>query len=83
MVIYVYDANAILTAGLKDRTGTLLVTAYENIYQYLEKKGFKPQVHWLDNECPDGIKEYNINKDTTYQLVPPNIHHCNAAEHVH
>ena len=37
-------------------------------------------MHWFNNECPDGIKEYNNNKNTTYQMVPLHIHRCNAAE---
>ena len=42
MIIYVYDANAILTVGLKSRMAGELVRGYQSIYQYLQTKGYKP-----------------------------------------
>ena len=80
MIIYVYDANAILTVGLKSRMAGELVKGYQSIYQYLQTKGYKPQVHWLDNECPKEIKAFNTTNDTKYQLTPPHMHRINVTE---
>eukprot|EP00957_Ditylum_brightwellii_P028303 2138091-Ditylum_brightwellii.AAC.1 len=55
MVIYVYDANAILTIALKSRSEGELVRGYSSLYKYLQNKGYKSQIYWLNNECPKGI----------------------------
>ena len=57
-----------------------LVRGYQAIYQYLLQKGDKPQIHWLDNECPKEIKAFNTENDTTYQLTLPHMHQINAAK---
>eukprot|EP00957_Ditylum_brightwellii_P143060 10900296-Ditylum_brightwellii.AAC.1 len=50
------------------------------MYKYLQDRGYKPVTHWLDNEAPAGIKRYNVQNTTKYQLVPPNLNQTNAAE---
>eukprot|EP00957_Ditylum_brightwellii_P137626 10492151-Ditylum_brightwellii.AAC.1 len=50
------------------------------MYKYLQDRGCKPVTHWLDNEALAGIKGYNVQNTTKYQLVPPNLHRTNAAE---
>ena len=39
MVLYCYDANAILTEPLKNRTEAELSRAYKKLYEYLKAKG--------------------------------------------
>ena len=80
MVLYCYDANAILAEPIKNRSEGELLKAYDKMYTYLQDRGYKPVTHWLDNEAPAGIKRYNVQNSTKYQLVPPNLHHTNAAE---
>lgn len=80
MVMYDYDTNAILTEPLKNRTGGEILRGYQKLHRYMVVRGFKPQVHWLDNEASTALKEYNTMNDITYQLVPPHNHRRNAAE---
>jgi ABC-type antimicrobial peptide transport system ATPase subunit len=43
MVLYCYDANAILTEPLKNRTEAELSRAYKKMYEYLKAKGLNPK----------------------------------------
>eukprot|EP00957_Ditylum_brightwellii_P199624 15218256-Ditylum_brightwellii.AAC.1 len=43
MVLYVYNANDILTIGLKNRTEGELLQEYQLLYKYLQSKGYKLQ----------------------------------------
>jgi hypothetical protein len=80
MVLYDYDSNAVLTEPLKNRTGQELFRAYTTLHQYLCQRGFTPQVHWLDNEAAQNIKDYDKANHVDFQLVPPHSHRRNAAE---
>ena len=40
MVVYVYEANAILAEPLKNRTGAALLKTYNRIYSTLSTNGF-------------------------------------------
>ena len=80
MVMYDYDSNAILAKPLKNRTGTEILLAYTKLTSELTTKGFKPKVHWLDNEASQALKKYNNDQQIDYQLTPPHIHCRNAAE---
>ena len=46
----------------------------------LTRQGLKPQLHWLDNEASKALKNFIVQEQTQYQLTPPHIHRCNAAE---
>jgi hypothetical protein len=59
-----------------------MVTDYTKLYKYLCNHGLKPQLQKLDNEAPQGLKQFMTAHDVQYQLVPPHIHHQNAAEKV-
>jgi hypothetical protein len=80
LIMYDYDSNAILTEPIKSRNGGEILRAYKKLFEYLQPQGCKPRTHWLDNEASNALKEYNTQRDVTYQLVPPNMHRRNAAE---
>eukprot|EP00957_Ditylum_brightwellii_P175390 13351442-Ditylum_brightwellii.AAC.1 len=69
-----------LVEPIKNRSKGELLRAYDKMYKYPQDRGYKPYTHWLDNEAPAGIKWYNTQNITTYQLVPPNMHRTNAVE---
>ena len=43
-------------------------------------KVFCPRTHWLDNEAPTALKQFDTNNHVEYQLVPPHMHRRNSAE---
>ena len=79
-MLYDYDSNAILTEALKTRQGPKILKAYTKIIQYLQDRGFRPIVHWFDNEASNDMKTHNQTNHIEYQLVLPHMHQCNAAE---
>ena len=80
LIMYVYDANAILAEPIKSRTAEDILAAYTKLIQHISTRGFKPTTHWLDNEASDILKKYDQEQTITYQLAPPYTHRRNAAE---
>ena len=56
MIMYSYDANAILGEPMKSRTEDEILRAFSQLNSYLADRGFKPKWHRLDNECPKTLK---------------------------
>lgn len=80
MVIYLYDANAILAEPLKNRSAGEIVKTWNILNGKLEKAGVSPLIYIFDNEILKQFKQALYTKDIKYQLVPPHIHRANAAE---
>jgi hypothetical protein len=81
MIIYSYDSNAILLRPMKTKNAHELQSAYDNIYTYLQNRGFAPKFHRIDNEISNETKlilEQTFN--ATIEIVPPHCHRRNAAE---
>ena len=51
MVVYDYDSNSILAEPMKSRSGPEMRRAYQTIFEYLSKRGFRPKLQRLDNEA--------------------------------
>ena len=49
-------------------------------YEQLKAHGETPNIHILDNECSQDMKNMFKDEQVEYQLVPPHIHRRNAAE---
>ena len=80
MVLYDFDSNAILAEPMKNRSEREMVQVYTKLHTYLCRRGLKPRLQKLDNECPAGLKAFMADEDVTYQLVPPYDHRQNSAE---
>ena len=80
MIFYIYDANYIKGVPIKNRTHKEFLRAYQEVYDELTKKGFKPKLHKLDNEKSVEVLEFVKSQNVTYQLTPPEMHRTNPAE---
>ena len=80
LLMYVYDANAILAEPLNSRSRSHILEAYTRQAKHLTNKGYRPRVRWLDNEESEILSGYNRQEDIGYELVPPQIHCVNVAE---
>ena len=80
LVAYHYDSNTIHAEPLKTRSGLDLKTAYQKLHILLTKRGLKPHLHILDNECPNVLKTFMRELNKSFQLVPPHIHCRNSSE---
>ena len=80
LIVYHYDANAILAEPLKDITAKSIASAHQQIYEYLTIRGLKPKFEILDNECSRDLVKLMTKNNIVFQLVPPHLHRANAAE---
>ena len=80
LVVYCYDANAILMLPLQNRKAETILAAYKEIVRKLVAGGCRPKLQRMDNECSNLLKEYMQAENIDYQLVPPHDHRRNAAE---
>ena len=75
-----YTLNSIFMVAMKDREIKSMIAAYEEVYDKLEAKGHRPQLHILDNECSKCIQNYLEAKGTKRHHVAPHSHRVNAAK---
>jgi hypothetical protein len=65
---------------MKSKPGAKILAAYKWVHTIFCDAGLRPQLQRLDNECSAPLKDYMTGKDVDFQLVPPHVHHRNAAE---
>jgi hypothetical protein len=79
-VFYIFDANAIQSVPIKNRSKEELHCAYYKIYKWLTHHGFKPLLHKLDNKTSKDVKAFVATEQTCIQYTPPDIHCTNPAK---
>ena len=78
---YIYDTNRIILRPMKNRYVAEHIRVYQEIYSYLEKRGLRPAVHKMYNECPQELKAIIVDEHKNkLELVPPHDHRTNPAE---
>ena len=83
MIAYHCDANLTLTEPFASRKDTHRLLAYDKIMQRLSNNKLIVDLQILDSEASAEYKRAIKKKwNNNYQLVPPNTHRSNAAEHV-
>ena len=81
IVCYIYDTNGIIVRLMKKRSVTEHIRVYQEIFDYLEKLGTHPDVHKMDNECPQELKDIIVDQHKNkMELVTPHDHRNNPAE---
>ena len=80
LIVYNYDANAIIAEPLKDRTAGEIARGHQVVYTYLKDRGLSPKFEVLDNECSAELVAVMRKNKIKFQLVPPHLHRANAAE---
>ena len=80
LVIYNYDANAILAEPMKTRNKGDILKAYRKIHAKLVLQGLKPKLQMLDNETSNILLDYMTKNKIDIQLAPPHMHRRNLAE---
>ena len=78
-VFYIYDANCIKGIPVKSRHSSELLRAYQTIYKWCERRGFKPSLHRLDNETSQEVEDFIATQKTDMQYSAPG-RHCAPAE---
>jgi hypothetical protein len=81
LVIYHYEANAILATPITGLDDKSISEAYKKTFDELAQKGFKPKLNVMDNLATRYIKAFLTEEECELQLVEPHNHHrVNAAE---
>eukprot|EP00956_Cyclotella_meneghiniana_P020333 scaffold35676_cov69-Cyclotella_meneghiniana.AAC.2 len=80
VLFYVVDANFIKSYPIKSRHKTELLKAYDEVYQYLRLRGYRPKLHCLDNETSKDVEDFIAEQNAKLQYTPPDIHRTNIAE---
>ena len=62
IVCYIYDTNGIIERPMKNRSVAEHIRVYNDIFGYLEKRGLRPAVHKMDNECPQDLKKIIVHQ---------------------
>ena len=80
-VLYDYDSNSIHAELMKNKTANSILVTYKIVHKWLCTAGMKSMLQHLDNECSQILKDFMSEQGIDYQLVPPHVHWCNAAEY--
>eukprot|EP00956_Cyclotella_meneghiniana_P043791 scaffold287739_cov149-Cyclotella_meneghiniana.AAC.1 len=79
-VAYAYDPNYIFAVPIANLRDDTIIAAFDEVFQQLKTKGFKPAFNVTDNQAATPIKAYLTKEETEWQFVEPNNHRVNAAE---
>jgi hypothetical protein len=71
MVVYDYDSNHIFVQPFRNWTAKCILAAYKIVHAGLVAAGLRPQLQRLDNECSAMLKEFLLQENVDFQLVPP------------
>ena len=78
-VFCICDANRIKGIVIKLRHASELLLAYQEVYKWCKTRGFKPELHRMDNETSSEVEEFIASQRTDLQYSPPG-RHCAPAE---
>ena len=79
-VAYDYDTNNIFALPVPNFKDETVITAFEEIFNYLKDKGYTPTFNVTDNQATTPIKAFIKKEGCKWQFVEPNNHRINAAE---
>jgi hypothetical protein len=79
-VLYHQDTNSIHAVAIPNRKAASIRDAWEATHKLLVHQGHPPELHILDNECSQDLKEAFQKYQIRFQRVPPKEHRVNAAE---
>ena len=80
MILYDYDANAIIGEPIPDRKTTTLQKSFLVLFNKIKVKGYKPSIICLDNKMSKDHLSLLEQKRLKLQLVLPYEHRQNLSE---
>ena len=80
LVMYHYEANAILATPIAGLVDSSIFNAYKANFDKLAQKGFKPKLNVMDNQAKKHIKTFLTEEECKLLLIVPHNHRVNAAE---
>ena len=80
VIFYAVDGNYIKSYPIKSRHRSELLKAYEEVYAFLRIRGYRPQLHKLDNETSKDVETFIAEQKAVVQYTPADMHRTNLAE---
>ncbi|KAL7524050.1 hypothetical protein ACHAXR_001126, partial [Thalassiosira sp. AJA248-18] len=80
IIFYAADGNYIKSYPIKSRHRSQLLKAYDEVYAYLRVRGYRPQLHKLDNETSHDVEVFIAEQQAKVQYTPADMHRTNLAE---
>jgi hypothetical protein len=80
VIFYAVDPNYIKSYPIKSQHRNELLKAFNEVYQFLLIRGYRPQLHRLDNETSKDIEAFITENNAKFQYTPPDMHRTNIAE---
>ena len=65
-VFYHYDTNTIYTHAIKNRNAESICEAWQKCYDMYKAHGESPNIHILDNECLEAMKNMFTKENVTF-----------------
>jgi hypothetical protein len=79
-ILYHQDTNTIHAVAIPNRQAASIRDAWEATHKVLVRQGHTPELHILDNECSQDLKDESEKYKIKFQRVPPKEHPVNAAK---
>jgi hypothetical protein len=79
-VLYHHDTNTIHAVAIPNQQAASIRHAWETTHKIVVAHGHAPNLHILDNECSQNLKDAFQKYNISFQCVPPKEHRANAAE---
>ena len=79
-LFFTVDGNYIKSYPIKSRHGSELLKAYNDVYSFLRVRGYRPQLHKLDNETSRDVEDFIAEQQVKVQYTPADMHCTNIAE---
>ncbi len=80
VILYHYEANAILGTPIAGVEDISIFEAYKKQFENLAEKGFTPKLYVMDNQATKRVKKFLTQNKCKLELVEPHNHRVNAAE---
>jgi hypothetical protein len=80
-IFYIYDANAIWSVPIKNRSKEELLRAVTELYAWLTARGYRPLLHKIDNEMSHNVKTFIATEQVKLQYTLSDMHCTNPAKH--
>ena len=80
VIFYAVDGNYIKSYPIKSRHRSELLKAYEEVYTFLRIRGYRPQLHKLDNETSKDVEAFIAEQQAAIQYTAADMHRTNLAE---
>jgi hypothetical protein len=73
-VLYHHDTNSVHATAIPNRQAASIRKAWETTHKSLIAQGCAPNLHILDNECSQELKDSFVKYNISFQCVPPKEH---------